>query len=96
MKSESPPVQPGRGPLRRPGVGRHEHPDAVTDDPFELDLMPAAGIGHDDLGIAKAQPAQLAPGRADHRLEVSEVGRLGLDLGGDDDLSSDLGAELAR
>jgi hypothetical protein len=39
-----------------------------------------------DIGIAQAERRELALGRADRRLEVPEVRRLGRNLGGTDDL----------
>ena len=87
MKSQSPPGPARTAAPAQPGVGRHEHLHAVADVRFHLALMPVAGVGHHDLGIREAEHAQFALGGADHWVQVSEVRRLGRDLGGDDDLS---------
>jgi hypothetical protein len=50
-------------------------------------LCASSRIGDDGLRrVGDARPLELGRGRLDHRLEVAEVGRLGGDLGGDDDL----------
>src|SRR4051794_17392050 len=57
----------GPGALAQPAVGWDEHRDAVAGDLFDLALMPVAGVGQDDLGIAQLDRAQLALGGPDHR-----------------------------
>ena len=59
--------------LAQPAVGRDEHRDAVAGDLLHLALMPVAGVGQHDLGIAELDRAQLALGGADHRFQVPEV-----------------------
>jgi hypothetical protein len=54
---------------------------------FDLALMPVAGVGQHDLGIAGLDRPQFALGGPDHGFQVPEVRRLGRDLGGQDDLT---------
>ena len=72
MNEYMPPVQPGRGP-RQPGVGWDEHRDALAGELLHLTLMPVAGVGEHDLGIAQPVRGKLALRVAEHRLEVPEV-----------------------
>jgi hypothetical protein len=60
--------------------------DAVAGDRFDLTVMPIAGVGQHDLRVADLDGAQLALRGADHRFQVSEVGRVGGQLGSDDEL----------
>src|SRR3954453_15403523 len=74
-------------PLGAPGVRWDEHRDAFAGDLLHLALVPVAGVGEHDLGIAEPERGELALGGADHRFEMPEVRGLGGDLGGDDDLA---------
>src|SRR6185436_1183705 len=59
------------------GVGRDEDLHAATDERVHLDVMPVAGVGKHDLGNrVDPDPGQLGVGGADHRFEVSEIGRV--------------------
>jgi len=53
-----------------------------------LVVVPMAGVG-DDHGrrLGDAGAGQLALGRADHRFKVAEIRRVGVELGGEDDLA---------
>ena len=79
------PARPCAGALV--GVGRNEHRQSLAGQALHLDLVPVAGVGEHDLGrLLDAGPRELAAGRGDHRLELAEVGRGDVHLGGDDDL----------
>jgi hypothetical protein len=47
---------------------------AVTDNGFDLALVPVAGVAEHDLRVGELDGAQLTSGGADHRFEVAEVG----------------------
>ena len=69
------------------GVGRDENLDAALGDPLHLLAVPVAGVGQQHRGQrVDAGGRELALGGVEHRLEVSEVGADGLDLGRHHDL----------
>jgi hypothetical protein len=47
--------------------------DAVADDRLDLALMPVAGVGHPDVGVADLDTTQFSLCGADHRRDVPEV-----------------------
>jgi hypothetical protein len=47
--------------------------DALAGDLLHLALVPVAGVGEHDVGIAEPERGELAAGGADHRLQVPEV-----------------------
>src|SRR6185295_4687481 len=55
------------------GVGWNEDLDALAGDLPHLALMPVAGVGEHDVGIAEPERGELALGGADHRFEMAEV-----------------------
>src|SRR3954451_19836553 len=66
------------GPARpwapaQPGVGGNEDLDALAGELLHLALVPVAGVGQDDVGIAQAERGELALCGAGHRFEVPEV-----------------------
>jgi hypothetical protein len=61
------------GAAAQAGVGWDEDLDAFAGELLHLALVPVAGVGKHDVGIAQTERGQFAPGRADHRLEVPEV-----------------------
>jgi hypothetical protein len=54
MNEYIPPVQPGRRSFAQAGVGWHEDLDAFAGDLLHLALVPVAGVGEHDVGIAES------------------------------------------
>jgi hypothetical protein len=69
------------------GVGRDQYLDATVDDVLHLFAVPVAGVGQQHRGwFIDVGRLRFALGGVEHRLEMSEVGADGFDLGGEDDL----------
>ena len=70
MNEYMPPVQPGRSPRRKPASGGTSTGMPSLAICCDLALVPVAGVGEHDVGIAKSERGELALRGADHRLEV--------------------------
>jgi len=72
-------------PATRPTVA-HSHDDNNNLTPRNRGRS-IAGVGEHHLGrLREPHPRELVTGRRDHRPEVTEVGRVDVDLGGNHDL----------